>query len=452
MRSSTRDTLVILTRGALGLLTGCGSILGIERFTPVDDAGHSQEPAQVRDASAESGMAPDDGPAPDAGPAADLDAGSEGDSAPPAQLEAGTDAVVRACMPAATRCVGNAVSTCSAVSQWSEVVACKDSQRCLEGACKDFPSCATTGPGLSDCGPNKESCCQSLGLPAGTYSRVYTTNASGVASNLSAPASVSAFRLDTYLVTVGRFRQFLAALKAGYAPVVGAGKHTHLNAGMGVTAMGGGGYESGWTAADGKPLAPADEQWRSCDPHTWTTTAGANEALPMSCVGWAEAYAFCIWDGGFLPDEAEWEYAAAGGAEQRRFPWGATPAGTANQYAIYGCLYPAGPVGLLDVGLCNARNVAPVGTPALGVGRWGQRDLAGQLYEWNLDFHPGMDTVPTGYAALCTDCAYLTQHEDRLVRGGQYGNPESSLLATHRYAAPRAVRASGIGIRCARAP
>ena len=75
----------------------------------------------------------------------------------------------------------------------------------------------------------------------------------------------------------------------------------------------------------------------TCAPSTWTPSpvsgSASQENLPINCVDWAEAYAFCIWDGGFLPSEAEWEYAAAGGSLQLDYPWGSAGPGTLNAYA-----------------------------------------------------------------------------------------------------------------------
>src|ERR1700685_4580968 len=85
---------------------------------------------------------------------------------------------------------------------------------------------------------------------------------------------------------------------------------------------------------------------------------------------------------GFLPSEAEWEYAAAGGNQQREYPWGSTDPGTTYQYAVYACNYP--PPGSLSC--ASATNIAPVETAALGVGRWGQLDLVGNMVQWNLDW------------------------------------------------------------------
>ena len=118
----------------------------------------------------------------------------------------------------------------------------------------------------------------------------------------------------------------------------------------------------------------------------------ANENLPINCVNWYEAYAFCIWDGGFLPSEAEWEYAAAGGSQQREYPWGAAAPGTANQYAIYGCYYPNGARHLHGRAEHRARRHR-----GAGAGLWGQLDLAGNVVQWNLDEYT------FGYP--CVDCA-----------------------------------------------
>ncbi len=218
-------------------------------------------------------------------------------------------------------------------------------------------SCRAGGDGLTNCGSSGESCCTSLDVPGGTFYRTYSNDGTGPTGEAD-PATVSAFRLDKYDVTVGRFRQFVNAVLppngTGWLPPPGSGKHTHLNGGLGlanVASDAGSAYEPGWLPPDDLNIVPSDANL-SCDAsyQTWTHAPGGNESRPMTCVNWWEAYAFCIWDGGFLPSDAEWEYAAAGGSEQRRFPWGSTDPGTANQYAIFGlaipgygdCYYPTG--------------------------------------------------------------------------------------------------------------
>jgi formylglycine-generating enzyme required for sulfatase activity len=61
--------------------------------------------------------------------------------------------------------------------------------------------------------------------------------------------------------------------------------------------------------------------------------------LPVTSVNWFDAVEFCDWLSREwqlqvrLPTEAEWEFAARGGMEQKRFPWGDEPPQTRRDYA-----------------------------------------------------------------------------------------------------------------------
>ena len=123
----------------------------------------------------------------------------------------------------------------------------------------------------------------------------------------NAPAMVSSFRLDKYLVTVARFRRFIDAVVAGWTPPAGAGRHEHLNDGKGLADLGAPGtFEPGWDPAWTAKLPRTRDEWdQQPGVAPWTAGPSGDEDVPVGDLLWAQAYEFCIWDGGFLPTETE---------------------------------------------------------------------------------------------------------------------------------------------------
>jgi formylglycine-generating enzyme len=279
------------------------------------------------------------------------------------------------------------------------------------------PSCKGLAATCGDKGT--DDCCASGLVAGGTFKRSDDANYA---------ATVSDFRLDTYEITVGRFRKFVAAYtQNGIAPGAGANPNNPL--------------DTGWDARWNESLEPNAATLTSATQCSsmYPVWGAGNDDLPMTCIDWFEAQAFCVWDGGRLPTEAEWKYAASGGAEQRSYPWGETAPGPNADLAVYGCRYNG-------TGTCTGlQNLAPVGSASAGNGKWGQSDLGGNLWEWT------QDGYATPYAiGSCNDCADLTNTATRAVTSGSFDGAAADMRVLYRGGYPPTGHYGSFGARCAR--
>jgi formylglycine-generating enzyme required for sulfatase activity len=295
-----------------------------------------------------------------------------------------------------------------------------------------------------------ESCCTSISVPGGTFkmgrSLVATdpdyTNAQEDDETPEHSATVGAFKLDKYEVTVGRFRKFHANYRQWHVtnknPVTNAGLHP---------LVGRTGWGQSWTPA--ATNLPADEvalatslKCQSAQ-QTWTdapTSASAPaESYPINCVSWYVAFAFCVWDGGRLPTEAEWEYVAAGGQSNFMFPWGNEPVDNtrANWQASEATPYQV------------------VGSKPAGAGSLGHRDLSGSMREWVFDWYLRRFYGTTAAPEACVNCVNWYEATDvyyRTNRGGSWlTGIAGALRATERIdESPPSITSGSLGFRCAR--
>jgi formylglycine-generating enzyme required for sulfatase activity len=331
-----------------------------------------------------------------------------------------------ACFEGARDCLDNEPRHCED-GAWTLDPPCPgEAPGCSLGECVTHASCRSASVAeAASCGPSGDaSCCRSLEVVGGEP----------LDRGAGRTATVTTFQLDAFEITVGRYRAFRSGGQGTGAlpPRRGAGAHPALPS-------------SGWNPAWNTALEADDVALSialaSCANRTWTEDGSGDEALPMNCLTWFEAFAFCAWDGGRLPTETEWSYAAEGGAEQRRYPWSSPqfPELIDPEHASYDCTGDGS-----SPGHCAPGDILGVGSRSPGNGRWGHADLAGNLREWTLD------SYAAEYPVQCSDCAQLSPGALRVDRGGGFVGDDDALRSSRRSSAPPSYRHGDLGARCAR--
>jgi formylglycine-generating enzyme len=158
---------------------------------------------------------------------------------------------------------------------------------------------------------------------------------------------------------------------------------------------------------------------------------------PVTLVGYADTLAYCAWLASKtgmpvrLPTEAEWERAARGGLEGKRYPWGDT-------------LDPSCAHFLPQAGLKAERGTSEVGSyPANGFALF---DMSGNVWEWVSDWYASNYYARAQYLNPQGPDSGLM----RIVRGGAWVNAEGRYLrCAYRHKLPPDSYAYSIGFRVA---